>query len=102
MVSSLPPPVRAGLSLRAAAELCGVGLKTYMNWENGKHAPPAAAPIDGDRLCTDTGLSFKIGEIRYLEFVWKRLAGLKDENERLKKRLKERTPLIPCRRRHGE
>lgn len=93
-----------------------------MNWENGKHAPPAAAPklisifadlglldkawngwrIDGDRLCTDTGLSFKIGEIRYLEFVWKRLAGLKDENERLKKRLKERTPLIPCRRRHGE
>lgn len=32
----------AGLSLRAAAALCGVRVNTYRNWENRIHTPPAA------------------------------------------------------------
>lgn len=55
--------------------------------------------IEGDRLWADTGVVFKIDEIRCLELLWKRLAELKDENERLKG-VKERRSLVPCRRRH--
>lgn len=73
--------LQAALTTQEAADLCGVSLKSYLNWERGIHKPPAAAftlisiyadlgvlheawrnwRIHGDSLHTDTGMSFRTG-----------------------------------------